>query len=69
MFTKKEINKIFDLLTQHSDERKQKLIEAYHSFDKDQLKLNWLLMCIETKGFNTGGIIRANGTIDKFKQF
>ena len=69
MFTKKEINKIFDLLTEYSDERKQKLIEAYHSLDKDQLKLNWLQMCIDTKMCNTGGIIRANGSIDKFKQY
>ena len=69
MFTKKEIDKIFDLLTEYSDERKQKLIEAYHSWDTDQLKLSWLQMCITAKMCNTGAIIRANGTIDNFKQY
>ena len=59
MFTKKEIDKIFDLLTEYSDERKAELIEKYHKWDTNHLKLSWLQMCIQTKMCNTGKVIRA----------
>ena len=58
MFTNKEVKKIFDLLTEYTEERKIELIEKYESYD-DIHKLSFLKSCITTKMMNKSKIIRA----------
>ena len=58
MFTKKEVKKIFDLLTSYSDERKIELINQYNKYD-DYHKIMFLQQCITSKMMNKTKIVRA----------
>ena len=57
MFTEEEINKIFDLLTDYSEERKKELIKKYNEYP-DNLKIDWIKLCINTKMCNTSKVLK-----------